>query len=291
MIAGQSSGRSGTAMIAGKSSGRSGTAMIAGKTWRELRVMAIAYTLMLELLLVPAILLWPSFRGEGGVMLRLMPKGTFLAEMAQAMSTGDAAAYRAYMAVQMFFKGTNVVGIACAVLLGTGLIARERENGTLEFLLSRPFGRARVLWGKFLVAALITVVPIFVTSWTALPLSRLPSVDEQLPLAGVMLGSLHAGAFVLMWLAFTVMCSVLFRTQVHVAFVAGAVIVLQVAIFFIQEIRAFSLLRLSDFLVYGPVVAGNVGFGQLFFSRTIWCLGIAAACGAVAAWRFRRLPL
>ncbi len=264
--------------------------MIARKTWRELRLMALGYLLLLEVLLVPAILLWPNLRAEASVFQRLMP-AEFLQRMFAAMSTGDSAAYRAYMAVQMFFKGTNVVGTACAVLIGTGLIARERENQTLEFLLSRPFSRRHVLWGKAGVAAVILVVPIFLTSWTALPWSRLPSVDETLPFAEVTLASMHASAFALMWLSFTLMCSVLVRTQVHVAFVVGAVVVLQVAVFFIQEIRAFSLMRLADFDVFGPILSGNVALRDLLLGKTLVCLLATLACALVADWRFRRLPL
>ena len=39
--------------------------MIARKTWREVRGMTVAYTLLLELLLIPAILLWPDLRRAG----------------------------------------------------------------------------------------------------------------------------------------------------------------------------------------------------------------------------------
>ena len=38
--------------------------MIANKTWREIRVMALVYLLILELLMGPVILLWPDFYGD-----------------------------------------------------------------------------------------------------------------------------------------------------------------------------------------------------------------------------------
>ena len=34
--------------------------MIAGKTWREIRVMAFAYLMIMELLAIPVILWWPD---------------------------------------------------------------------------------------------------------------------------------------------------------------------------------------------------------------------------------------
>ena len=85
------------------------------------------------------------------------------------MSRDLDAAYGAYMAIQMYFKAINIIGVACACLFGTALIARERENQTLEFLLSRPVSRSRALFAKFAVCSAAIVVPIFITSWTAIP--------------------------------------------------------------------------------------------------------------------------
>lgn len=262
--------------------------MIAAKTWREIRVMVFAYTLILEVMLIPAIWLWPTLRNEAMTIARIMP-ADFLKRMFEQISSGSEAAYSAYMAVQMFFKGTNIVGIACAVLIGTGLVARERENQTLEFLLSRPVSRAHVLWSKFWVSAVAVVVPIFLTSWTAIPLSWL--VEEDLSFAAVTLAAIHASAFVLAFVAFTLLVSVLMKTQVHVAFAVGAAIVVEVAIYFVQEIRTVSLFRLSDFDVYGPILAGNASYGGVLLGRTLW-LAIAAGAFFLASLAlFRKADL
>jgi ABC-2 type transport system permease protein len=260
--------------------------MIAAKTWREIRWMAIAYTLILEALLIPAILLWPTLRNEAAALGRIIPIQTFKQMFADISSDTDAA-YGAYMAVQMFFKGTNIVGIACAVLLGTGMIARERENQTLEFLLARPVSRSRVLAGKFLVCAAAVAVPIWLTSWSAIPLSR--AIGEQLSFAAVTVAATHAALFVLGFLALTCICSVLSRTQVHAAFAIGAFVIVQVAIYFIQEIRVASIFMQSDYAIYGPVMAGNLPFVELLWRSTLWIVAAAAACYAVADRLFRRI--
>jgi ABC-type transport system involved in multi-copper enzyme maturation permease subunit len=265
--------------------------MIARKTWREIRGMAFAYTLILELLLLPAVLLWPNLRRGGNVIVEMMPAEFLRDMMREVMSTDSDAAYRAYMAVQMFFKGVNMVGIAAAVLLGTGLIARERENQTLEFLLARPVSRSRILWDKFWVVAVAVAIPIFVTSWTAAPLSRLPSVDETLPLGPVTLCAMHNTAFVWAVLALTTLFSVMARSQVQVAFWIGAVIIANVAVYFVQEIRVASLFRLSDFETYGPIMAGQHGFEQVFWPKTVWLLLATSIVYAVADRLFRRTPL
>lgn len=262
--------------------------MIAKKTWREVRGMVIAYTLILELLLLPAVLLWPNLRRGGSVLVEMMP-AEFLRNMAEAvMGHDDDTAFLAYMAVQLFFKGVNIVGIAGAVLLGTGIVARERENGTLEYLLSRPVSRARILWSKYWVVAIALVVPIFLTTWSAIPLCAIPRIDQELPFTAVTIGAFHNACFVVLVFTATMVFSILAKAQVHAAFWIGAVVISQVAIYFIQEIRVISLFRLSDFEIYNPVMAGNWPFTSLFTEVTVWLLVATAALYGVAYALFRR---
>ncbi len=262
---------------------------IAGKTWREVRVLTYAYTLLLLLGLLAAVLMWPTLRNEAAAIGRMLP-AKFLQRIAEAIASpsGDQA-YRAYMAMQMFFKGTNIVGLAFAVLVGTGIVARERETQTLEFLLGRPVARAQVLLQKVTVVAAALVVPIVLTSLAAIPLSWI--VEENLEFVPVFIGSLHAAAFALVFLAATTVASVLLRTQVHVASAIGAIIVLQVVVYFVQQIRIVSVFRLSDFDVYGPLLMGQSGPGDLVLSTTLWLLGAAVALYLLANRAFSRLEL
>lgn len=263
--------------------------MMLRKTWGELRWMTVAYLLILEAMLVPAILLWPNLRGEMPAIGRLVPF-EFAQRMIEGISNRDeSAAYLAYIAVQAFFKGVNVMGIAAAVLFGTGLIARERECQTLEFLLARPISRSRVLAGKFCVAAIAIVVPIFLVSWSAIPWSM--TIEEELPFWELTLASAHSSLFVLAILAFTLICSVLARNQVQAAFAVGIVVISQVTIFFIQEIRVASVFRLSDFDVYGPIMAGNLGAAQLLGGKSLWLAVSIIALYLVADRLFRRADL
>lgn len=245
--------------------------MIALKTWREIRMMALVYLIILELMLVPAVLLWPTLYEDLQRSALLSSLPGFLQRMGNAMrDSNESFAFRSYMAVQMFFKGVNVAGIACAVLLGTAIVARERENQTLEFLLARPISRARILWSKYWVTAVAILIPIYVSSWSAIPLAS--HIGWDLPIGEVTLGAFHSSAFVMLFLTFTCLFSVLCRSQVHVAFIVGGLTIVQVCLYFIQSIRRYSLFRLSDFDIYGPVLAGNVRFGELFLDTTVWIL-------------------
>ena len=255
--------------------------MIAGKTWREIRLMALAYLLILELLAVPVILLWPDFYPDLQRSTLLRNLGVdWIKRFGTAVGNKDeSVAYVNWCAAMLFFRSTNLVGIAAAVLMGTGLFAREREAQTLEFLLARPVSRGSILWQKSWPTALCLVLPIYLVSASAILWSRV--VDLDLPPYELLLASTHAAAFTLCFLAATTWISTLCRVQAHVAAVIGAVAVVQIGIYLTQRIRPFSLFRLADFDWYGPLLSGNTPAWQMFDpirgdGLTTWlCLGAA----------------
>ncbi|MEO6595972.1 MAG: ABC transporter permease subunit [Planctomycetota bacterium] len=238
--------------------------MIAGKTWREVRVMAFVYLLILELLAVPVILLWPDIYGDlqRSTLFRSMGMD-WLKRLGESVSSKDSdAAYISWAAVMLFMRSTNLAGIAASVLLGTALFAREREAQTFEFLLARPVSRGRILWEKSWPCALCVTVPIFVVNASAIGWSRV--IEYDLPKWEMFLASVHAATFVLCFLAFTTWVSVLSRVQAHVAFWVGGITIVQIGVYLTQRIRPYSLFRLADFDWYGPVLSGNTPAWQMF---------------------------
>ncbi len=264
--------------------------MIAGKTLRESWPLLVIYVFVVEALLVPPILLWPELYNvfqKTSILNPFLGGSEFGKRIMEGVTSGDAGvAYTNFMAMQIFFKGVNLCGIAAAVLLGTGIIARERENQTLEFLMSRPISRSRILWSKFWVIALIVVVPIFLSTWSAIPLSW--EIEETLQFGNLTLGAFHSSVFVLMILALTTLCSVVFTNQLHTAATVGAVVVVELAIYLIQDIRVTSMFRLSDFDIYGPIMLGNTNFSTLFWGCTVWMILATALLYGAADWLFRR---
>jgi ABC-type transport system involved in multi-copper enzyme maturation permease subunit len=268
--------------------------VIAGKTWREIRVMALVYLVMLEVLLVPVILLWPDFYSD---LRRALPGifkvADFGITIGNAISNRDEdVAYRGWIALMLFFRSVNLCGIAASVLLGTALFARERENQTLEFLLARPVSRGRLLWSKTWPTALCVTVPIFLANGSALLWSR--QIDADLPLGPLALASLHGALFVLCFLAFTTWVSVLCRVQAHVAFWVGGLTVLEIGVYLIPRFRRTSLFRLSDFDWYGPIMAGNTGPREMFDplhhrGLTTWLLLAIALFYALALRALQKL--
>ena len=238
--------------------------MIARKTWREVRVMALIYLLILELLAVPVILLWPDHYGDlqKSSLFKNLPID-FLKRIAEGVSSdNEQTAYVNWCAVMLFFRSVNLAGIAAAVLFGTPLFAREREAQTFEFLLARPVSRSRILFEKSWPVALCVTVPVFLVNWSAIFWSR--CIDLDLPFQELTLASLHAALFVLCFLALTTWISARSRVQAHVAFWVGGITIVQIGVYLTQRFRPFSVFRLADFEWYGPVLSGNTPAWQMF---------------------------
>lgn len=225
--------------------------------------MAFAYLLILELLCVPVLLLWPDIYADLQRSTLMRNLGDWYKRIGEGVSNRDEdVAYRNWCAVMLFFRSTNLVGTAAAVLFGTGLFARERENQTFEFLLSRPVSRSSLLWQKFWPVALCVTLPIFLVNASALFWSR--CIELTLPPWELFLASLHAAIFVLAFLAATTWVSIRLRVQAHVAAAVGAFAVVQVGLYLTQRIRPFTLFRLADFDWYGPILCGNTPAWQMF---------------------------
>lgn len=263
--------------------------MIAGKTWREVRVMALAYLLILELLAVPVLLLWPDIYADLQRSSLMRNIGVdWLKRIGEGVSgRNEDIAYLNWCAVMLFFRSTNLVGLAGAVLFGTGLIARERENQTLEFLLARPVSRGHILWHKFWPCAVCLVVPIYLVSASAIFWSW--QIDLDLPRWELFLASTHAAVFTVCFLAATTWVSVVSRVQAHVAAWIGAFAVLQIGAYLTQRVRPYSLFHLVDFEWYGPILAGNTPASEMFnpfasHGFTAWLL-LATVGLYLLAWR------
>ncbi|MBK8100422.1 MAG: ABC transporter permease subunit [Planctomycetes bacterium] len=263
--------------------------MIAGKTWRELRVMALVYLAILELLTVPVILLWPDIYADlqRSTLLRNMGVD-WLKRIGEGVSNRDEdVAYLNWIAVMLFFRSANLVGLAAAVLLGTGLFARERESHTFEFLLARPVSRTSILWQKSWPTALCLLVPLFLANLSALYWSA--RIDLHIPVDRLLWATVHAAAFTLCFLAATTWMSVRCRVQAHVAFVIGGFTILQIGIYLTQRWRVASLFRLADFEWYAPILTGNLTPAQMFDpiherGFTTWIL-LATVVFYLLAWR------
>jgi ABC-2 type transport system permease protein len=130
---------------------------IFSKTLYEKRWMQLAWGIGLLALVMLTMAFYPTFKETFGESLKNVPEGlkSFL---------GDAAAYQTiegFIDLQILSQMVFMT-IIMGVILGTGLIAGEENDGTLQTLLSYPVSRGRVYVQKLVACLTIVGVICFV---------------------------------------------------------------------------------------------------------------------------------
>jgi ABC-2 type transport system permease protein len=123
-----------------------------------------------------------------------------------------------------FFVVMGLLAPLLGIALGFDAVSGERSAGTLPRLLSQPIHRDAVINAKFVAGlAVITIilasVTLLVAGFGILRLGIAPTLEEVLRiLAWLALAIVYAGV----WLAFSLLCSVLVRRAATAAFLAIA---------------------------------------------------------------------
>ncbi|MBI5432388.1 MAG: ABC transporter permease subunit [Planctomycetes bacterium] len=214
---------------------------------RELRLTlgaTLAISLVIEILLVPAILFWPRFEDKLEVLSSLAPIQVLKDQLSYIEQTGVAG----YVLAQHFFKVCSSLGVLAAALLAAPAVAGHAMRGTLELVLARPISRPRMLLERWLLGAFALCAPVFLTTLTIPPLvERVGESLDQVPLA---LCALHQTLFLLAIYSLGFLGSCLSRNP---WLVAGAVLfggLLQFALYMVETATQWSLFRLSDVPTY-----------------------------------------
>lgn len=236
--------------------------------------------IVLELMLVPAVLYWPSFEQNVGRLRSLTP----LPVLKQLVTNLEAGGVFAYVAGQHFFKGANVLGAVAAVLFAMGAVAGEAHRGTLEILLARPVSRRRILTERYLQGALALVVPLLLTTLTIPWLLRM--VHEPGTLPPYLLAAVHESLFLLAIYSVAFCWSCIGRRPMLIATGMLFLTILQFAVYLVERATHWSLIRMVDIEVLmriqgtrrldptlvGPLIAVSVlcfVVAQLAFARRV----------------------
>lgn len=244
-----------------------------GALWRGLFLAVV-----LELMLVPAILYWPQFEVNVGKLKSMTP----LPVLKQLVGTLESGGVFAYVAGQHFFKGCNVLGAVAAVLFAMGAVAGEAHRGTLEIWLARPVSRARLLSERWLQGALALCLPVIATTLTITPL--LAHIEIEARLAPYLWASLHESLFLLCIYSATFLCSCVGRRPLAIAMAMLFLTILQFAIYLIEHVTHWSLIRLVDIEVLMRIQA-RPGLDP---KLTAWMLACVVACFLLSHAAFRR---
>ncbi|MBG80834.1 MAG: hypothetical protein CMJ39_09030 [Phycisphaerae bacterium] len=212
---------------------------------------ALGYFVILEAALVAAIIYWPKFRDNVPAIAKLVP----FESLQRLLDSVEIEGYWPYFAVQQWFKGCSLFGLAAAAFLTSGIVARDPDQKTAEFLLSRPVSRSRVLLTRWLVVVTLVIIPVYLTSFTAIWIS--PAVDETLAWSDVLLASSYMSLFLITLITFTTLVSSLSSHQLRAGIILIGIMLLNFAFYLIQEIDEISLFKSIDVYVFMEIKAGQ----------------------------------
>ena len=189
-----------------------------------------------------------------------------------------------FLHVEFFSYMPLILGIY-AVLAGSGLLAGDEENGTLDLVLSYPLRRRDLFLGR-LIGFLLAVLGILFLTWVGFVIALPASKKLDFSLSSLALPFLSLFAELALFGALALMLSMLLPSRKMAALTAG---LLLVASFFITSLASLdeNLERISNFSPLNYYQGGNAILG-LNWSWFLGLLGVALLCTLLASWRFER---
>lgn len=249
--------------------------------WTALRKELLAQWRSYRLLIVVAVLaafgmaspLLAKFTPE---FVRLLPNGEEMLSLIPPPTVADA--------VTQYTKNISQFGVVLALLVTMGVVAQEKDRGTAALILVKPISRRTFLGAKFVAIALSFLVGLVVAGLGAYyyTLVLFEALD---PLRWLALNGLM-WLFLLVYVALTLFCSTLSRSQVVAGGLAFALLVLVTGLGAIPRVGDYVPNHLISW--GSALVAGRAG--------TAWpALGVSLGMIAVAlvgSWLvFRRQEL
>ncbi|HEX5395207.1 MAG TPA: ABC transporter permease subunit [Candidatus Saccharimonadales bacterium] len=194
-----------------------------------------------------------------------------------------------YLSSQIFYLTLPMILSVLTIGLGSSLIAKEEESGTIEMLLARPLARGRLILGKTLAALAILGIVSFWALLSLLIMAKLVSITVPLP--AIIMAMLAAMAMALLFGAISFMVTCLGRTAraasigIAALFAVGGYIISSLS-------EAVSWLRwpsvISPFHYYHPA---EILSGDYHLEELAGLVGVSLLLGVISWWAFRRRDL
>ena len=188
-----------------------------------------------------------------------------------------------YLGFEFFSYMPIILGIF-AVLAGSGLLASDEENGTLDLVLAHPVSRTGLFFGR-LLGFVVTTVGILALIWLGLVIGRGWSTIE-LTVVELARPFLSLGAMLLLFGAFALVLSMLLPSRRLAATMSGLVLV---ASYFVTSLSRINddLKEIVKFLPLNYYQGGDA-IRELNGEWLFGLLGVAALFTLLAWWRFER---
>ncbi|NOY09447.1 MAG: ABC transporter permease subunit [Spirochaetes bacterium] len=178
--------------------------------WRSYRLLVVVAVFLAFGLLSP---LAAKFIPE---LMKLMPNGKEIARLIPQPTITDA--------VAQYLKNSSQFGVVLALLMTMGAVAQEKDKGTAALVLVKPMPRSVFLWAKFAALGVTFIIGIAIAGaacyYYTLILFRAPDVSRWLALNGLLF------LFVLVYVALTLLCSTVSRSQVVAGGLAFGLVIL-----------------------------------------------------------------
>ena len=230
--------------------------------WRSYRLLVATVVLLAFGLLSP---LTAKLMPE---IFKLMPGGETIAQLIPPPTVQEA--------VAQYIKNSDQFGLILAVLMAMGAVAQEKDKGTAALVLAKPMPRSAFLLAKFAAQGTTFVVAIalagaacYYYTWI---LFGAMGVAAWLALNGLLL------VIVLMYVALTLLCSTLTRSQAVAGGLALGLVVIVSVLGSLPRIGEYFPARL---LGWGSgLVAGKPApaWPALLMTLTLTLGALAAAC-------------
>jgi ABC-type transport system involved in multi-copper enzyme maturation permease subunit len=213
-----------------------------------------AFFVILLVNAIATVLAYPAFEENYEALLAFVP--SFMAKLSSALLDAGSTGILAFASINHLFKAANVLGAAAAILLAMGSFSRETELGTIGVLLSRPLSRRRILTTFVVVHSLELIVPLLLVT-VLIPSYVQFAIDETIPTGPLLLGAIHAAAFLLLVYAIAMVAATALSEQIKVAGIAGGLLITSFILYFIDATRPYTLYRLSSLDHYTAIARGE----------------------------------
>jgi ABC-2 type transport system permease protein len=199
---------------------------------------------------------------------------------------GDAASLattEGYLGMYGFSMLPLIVGIF-AVIVGSGLLASDEENGRLDLIVAHPVSRAGLFWGRTLAFAAASL-GISILGWLGFSV-LLGGSSLDVTWGQMALPFLPLLAQTLIYGTLALLLSMLLPARRLAAAVAGAVLVASYLLSSLAGLNE-SLAAVAQFLPY-DYFQGSDALDGLDWASLLGLLAASALLALLAWWRFQR---
>jgi len=188
-----------------------------------------------------------------------------------------------YLNLEFFSYMTIIIGIF-VVMAGSGLLAGDEENGTLDLILAHPVSRSVLFVGRSL-AFLVATIAILVLTWLGFVLV-VPGTLMDVTAGELALPLVSLFGILAIFGSLALMLSMLMPSRRLAAMTSG---ILLVACYFINALASLNdtMDKIAEYLPF-RYYQGGLAIDGMEWGQWAAMLGVSALFVLVAGWRFER---